>query len=353
MGIRFAKRINLGKFVRLNISKSGIGISVGVQGARISTGPSGTRLTAGIPGTGISYVKQFTLGGLGGTKKSTPQRFERSIDQKQIESETEQDGAALPELPAPGWFAPGYEKSFYQALNEYLGGDMDAALAHFQDAAPEEPGAAILAATIHATREGESAQAIELLEAVLQSDTEFPTPLMEKYLLAESPLRVAITPNVEALVPIDGLGAALVLAELYQNEGRVEDAIGLLEELEELAEEPILTLSLCELYGSVGFWEGVIERAANTQAEDDVTLETMILRGRALQEKGLHEAAVAIFTPALRKKKDRSPDLLREAAYWRAMSYQALGKKAQANRELQKIYAEAPHFRDVAQRLEL
>ncbi|MDX9866236.1 MAG: DUF4236 domain-containing protein [Anaerolineaceae bacterium] len=58
MGLRFRKSINLGKFFRINISKSGIGTSSGVKGFRVSRGPRGTRTTVSIPGTGVSYVKE-------------------------------------------------------------------------------------------------------------------------------------------------------------------------------------------------------------------------------------------------------------------------------------------------------
>jgi Protein of unknown function (DUF4236) len=58
MGFRFRKSINLGKFFRVNISKSGIGTSAGVPGFRVGRGPRGTRTTASIPGTGVSYVKE-------------------------------------------------------------------------------------------------------------------------------------------------------------------------------------------------------------------------------------------------------------------------------------------------------
>ena len=81
------------------------------------------------------------------------------------------------------------------------------------------------------------------------------------------------------------------------------------------------------------------------------SLETRLLYGRAMQAKGLDEAAVKVFTEALRRKKGRSPALLREALYWRAVSYERLGKRAQAAREFEKLYAEAPDFRDVARRL--
>jgi len=143
----------------------------------------------------------------------------------------------------------------------------------------------------------------------------------------------------------------LLLVELYQTQRRVREAIALLEEVEALAGEPVLTLSLCELYASRRLWDNIIERAKGTEPSDDVTLETLIIYGRAMQEKVLHEAAVTVFTKALRQKKDRSPVLLHEARYWRAMSYLAQGKARRAHTELQKLYAAAPDFRDVAQRL--
>ena len=59
MGWSFRKSIKLGKGTRLNLSKSGIGLSTGVKGLRISKGPRGSRITAGIPGTGIYYSKNI------------------------------------------------------------------------------------------------------------------------------------------------------------------------------------------------------------------------------------------------------------------------------------------------------
>ena len=59
MGFRFRKSIKILPGTRLNVSKSGVGISTGVKGARISTGPSGTRVTTSIPGTGIYNVQNI------------------------------------------------------------------------------------------------------------------------------------------------------------------------------------------------------------------------------------------------------------------------------------------------------
>ncbi len=57
MGLNFRKSIKVGKFGRINISKSGIGASVGVKGARITKTAKGTtRTTVSIPNTGISWT---------------------------------------------------------------------------------------------------------------------------------------------------------------------------------------------------------------------------------------------------------------------------------------------------------
>ena len=57
MGFRMRKSISLGGGVRLNLSKKGIGYSVGTKGFRVTKKASGgVRTTASIPGTGISFV---------------------------------------------------------------------------------------------------------------------------------------------------------------------------------------------------------------------------------------------------------------------------------------------------------
>lgn len=62
MGLNFRKSIRVGKYFKINISKSGIGYSAGVKGARVTVGAKGrTTATIGVPGTGISYTQ--TIGG--------------------------------------------------------------------------------------------------------------------------------------------------------------------------------------------------------------------------------------------------------------------------------------------------
>jgi tetratricopeptide (TPR) repeat protein len=227
---------------------------------------------------------------------------------------------------------------------------MEEALRCFFAAAPADAGAGLYAAVILAARPGCETNAVEWLENIVRADVDFPTPLMQKYGI-EGAVKIRVTPSVVAESPMNSLGATLLLAELYQSQNRMAEAIGVLEEIEELSRDPVLKLSLCELYALEGVWDGVVDRAQNTLVEDDITLETAILYGRALQEKVLHQAAIQVLTDALRRKRGRSKELLCEATYWRAISYEAVGKGSQANKEFQKVYAQAPDLRDVAKRV--
>ena len=330
MGLRFGKSIRIGKYIRLNISRSGIGFSAGVKGLRIGTGPRGTRFTASLPGTGLSYVKQFSSG-----KKST-----RAADVPREEEE-------VAALPAPGLLAPRHEKDFHAALAALEAEDNEAALQHFILAAETEPSAAIMAATL---LDHQDPRIPRLLEPVVTGDHEFPTALMEKYLDDDQTV-VDITRFTSATVPIDGMAAVLLLVEAYQAQGRLYDAMGLLEEVEEVSSDPAITLSLCELYAITGQWDGVIDRAPQIPVEDDVSFEIALIYGVAMHQKDLNDAAITVFTQALRKKKRRPPELVQEMLYARAVAYELVGRKAQARKEFEKLFAENPSFRDVAARV--
>lgn len=61
MGLNFRKSINIFPGVKLNLSKSGVGVSTGVKGARVSLNSKGqARTTLSVPGTGIYYTKQVS-----------------------------------------------------------------------------------------------------------------------------------------------------------------------------------------------------------------------------------------------------------------------------------------------------
>ena len=59
--VRFHRSVRIGKLVRLNVGKRGIGVSVGVKGLRAGIGSRGAYTSVGVPGTGlysVNYMRQ-------------------------------------------------------------------------------------------------------------------------------------------------------------------------------------------------------------------------------------------------------------------------------------------------------
>lgn len=73
MGFSFRKSVKIGP-IRLNASKSGIGISGGVKGARISVSPKG-KISTSIGANGVYYRSQ--IGGGKRTKKVQDEQIEK------------------------------------------------------------------------------------------------------------------------------------------------------------------------------------------------------------------------------------------------------------------------------------
>jgi hypothetical protein len=98
MSLRFRRSVTLFRGVRLNLTKTGIGISGGVRGARVSVHSSGRRTASvGIPGTGLSYrVDRVTTHHHGAPAPHT--RASRGVSLRP-------PGVRLPTPPAPpAWY---------------------------------------------------------------------------------------------------------------------------------------------------------------------------------------------------------------------------------------------------------
>lgn len=332
MGMRMRKSIKLGPGVRLNVSHKSAGVRIGGRGGGVSFNSSGRHTASvGIPGTGIGYSTRVSGG------RGRPQARRASTP------------VAPPSPPKPGLFAPAYEKSFYKAVQRYIGGDVSGALALFKEASAKDPSGKALAndffVGLLAVRTEDDATAASYLEKVVHAQEPLPDQLMTKYLDGGG-VAVAITDHVRAEVPFGSLAATLTLAEVYQRLGRVDEAIGLVQQLVDIEPHPFLVLSLCDLYAETGAWDEIVDVAARTINEDDVSLQIRLLQARAFEAQGMHDAALEAYKDSLRSKK-RDPDLLKEARYSRARLYLANGKKAQGRKELEKLYAEDSTFRDV------
>jgi hypothetical protein len=59
MSLRLWRRKQLFSGMRVNLSKSGLSLSVGRKGAWYTSGPRGQRVTAGWPGTGLFWTEKL------------------------------------------------------------------------------------------------------------------------------------------------------------------------------------------------------------------------------------------------------------------------------------------------------
>lgn len=342
MGFRLYKSVKLGKGVRLNLSKTGVGVSAGVPGARYSVHSSGrTVRTIGAPGTGVYY------------RKDTYSKSGRSTGSRRATAPV----AAAPVYPKAGVLAPKAEKVFVHGVTTYMQGRYADALGAFQDveardAAGQHVGEEYFAGMCLVGLERLS-EAIPYFEAVLASDYSIPDPLMRQYGVGGA-MEVGVTAAVSVTIPMSNLAVALILAESYQRTDQRRKAIELLESLgAEAPGEQVFALSLADLYFEADQWDDVVRVTEGvTSNEDDSSLNILAFRAYALNEKGMTDAALTVTKECLRSKK-RSPSLLHFARYIRGRAYENAGKASMARKEFEKVFAEDAGFADIAQRLGL
>lgn len=350
--MRFRKSLKIAPGVRATVSKTGFGVSSGVRGARYSVHSSGRRTTSvGIPGSGVSHVSTSTGGSrraTGGTPAPTGGRYVQTVS-----------GAnAAAYLPKPGMFSGKTDKRYYEGVQAYFADDQARALAAFAEVLASEadtPSAHLVSALCVGSTGGDDAEQIRHLEAVATSEGGMPDRLQLKYLppgLVTLGLTVKVTENISAQAPFDPVGATLMLAELYQQAGRLEEAIGLVQQMNEAnPTDPTIRLSLADLLMADEDYEGVVEVARGVTNTDDVGVAILHLKGAALTALGHQTAGLEALRDALAKTSGRDAELLKVVRYDRALAYEAAGQHGRAKQDWERIYAQDPNYEDVRARL--
>lgn len=194
-------------------------------------------------------------------------------------------------------------------------------------------------------------EAAACFERVVASDIALPDALMERYVPGTLEMRLPITERITVSVGFDSIGASLVLAELYQELERTDEAIGLVQRLlEVLPNDDAIRLSLADLLYDDDF-QALVELTQGIENRDDVTLAMLHLRAKALANEGLVAPAAELLSACLRRKSGRDAALLKEIRYNRAEAYELLGDMKKAKADWSKLVAEDAFYRDARERL--
>jgi len=338
MGFRFWRRLKILPGVTLNLSKTGASVSFGRRGARLTFGPGGARGTVGIPGTGLFYTTKLS-------KRKT-----EGVRRPGLPASAAADEALVAHVDSLA-VAP-EDRPFIAGVRAFVAGDEEAAFTQLR-AAPGDADAAFLAGVL-ALKRGDAATAAAALKQA--SDAPALGATFHKYHLALE-VSIPVAESVHAAVAPDRRGALLGLVEAYQREGRTADAIAALRSLLALVPDDIVVkLSLAELLMATedrAAWEEVVRLAGAATGETTVGAALLLFKAQALRHLGLFAAARDAARAALRRKAGRPPELLHAARYELAAALDASGDKKRARAEWEKLYAEAPDYEDVKERLGL
>jgi tetratricopeptide (TPR) repeat protein len=247
---------------------------------------------------------------------------------------------------------PADEQRFIDGIRALNDGDQDAAVTALEEAG-DLTDAAWMAGMIRMRRE-EFDRAESHFQHALGMLDDLGT-LFAKYEIAAQ-ASLPITKDIFAHVFPRERGTRLALVEIAQIEGRHDDAMAHLERLMELdPADPVVLVSFAELALDTpddrALMDRVVRATVHVENETPVDIAILLYRGKALATLGLPDAAIDVLTLANRRRKDRPEGLLHQIRYDRAVLYDHVGRKAQARREFERLYAADPSFEDVAERL--
>lgn len=341
MGFRFFRRVKLAPGLRLNLSKSGGSLSFGRRGARYTVGPRGRRTTFGIPGTGLFYT-------------TTSQRgtSRRSTSRKQPSRETDVEyGLTMGFFRR--LFTPKNQEAFVDGCRVMVCGNDSAALKHFERATHLADGA--LMAGLLALKKERLADAIRYLDLASRKERELGKHF-EKFGISAA-IHLPITSELFAEIGANVRGLLLIKVEALQLRKEWQKAVDCLRRLRKLEpEDTVVKLSLAELLLDAKpkdrkICRSVVQLAKGIENETAVHTALLLCKARALRSLGLMDASSKVLTAALRRRKGRSTDLLHAVRYERALVYEDLGNHKRSRSDLEKVFADAPDYEDVAVRL--
>ena len=356
MGFRFRKSMKIAPGLRLTFGKRSIGISAGVRGARVSLNSSG-RVTssAGIPGSGLYWTESVSLKG---SRKTSGRTEETFVDGESYVEDLPalEKPTSITRAPAKATIFSSKEEKAMSALFYDIYGDSEANPPEtvFKKAGAVADKFPEIALAMHAiqilhgsTDEKLHAQAFPLADQLWPRRLElFKLPLVQEYFPGIIPA-VQITPGIHANERFNLTALGLIYAEILQLQGRFEDALAVIEEIDS---DQMTAISMADIEISLKRFDDAIATTEDVENIDDATAMLLILRGIAFREQNFLEASLECLKQAIAKR-TRSEMVLNRGLWERAYTYERMGKKAMAKKDLEKILSREPAYSGLAERL--
>ncbi|MDR5659477.1 DUF4236 domain-containing protein [Serpentinicella sp. ANB-PHB4] len=309
MGLRLRKSINMGKGMRLNLSKRGVGVSAGVKGFRVGVGPRGIRKTTSIPGTGISHVTEHKL-----STKSPTSSAKSNVQNKRTYYKNQ-------DIKGYGWFWGMILGGIISLANPPAGLPLVLASAFMflkTSKKPEAKSALAFNKGVKSLNNGNYADAIQFLEQAVNYNEN----------------------NYEAHD---------LLAKLYFDKtANYKKALFHAKKMLLIKPYNIEMLFLVgKCYFELKEYDLSIESLQNMPKEGFLyEKEKTLLLGRCFFKKEIYELAVEQFKLGPVNKRTITDEVL-EAKYWLGMTYYKLGDKKRAKSQLAKVYSTDINYRDI------
>ena len=371
MGIRFRRSMKILPGVRLTVGKSSVGISAGVRGARVSLNSSGRVTTsAGIPGSGLYWTESKSL-----RKKKPKSTAPRTVSSSRVEETIVDDEVyvedvytpparvldapvSAPHEPAKSHIFSSKEEKALSALFQDIYGNQAAnppalVFEKTRAVATEHPELALAMQAIQvlhgSTNEELQKESFALADSLWpQRDALFSHELVQKYFPGITP-GVMITPGIFANERYNMKALGLIYAEILQVQGNYAKA---LEVVEEIDSDQMTAISVADLELALLKFDDAIATTEDIENEDDATAMLLVLRGIAFREKGFFDASLECLKQAVAKK-SRSEGILNRGLWERSFTYERMGKKALAKKDLEKIMSREPSYDGLNERLAL
>ena len=326
MGLRFRRTLKIAPGLRLNFNKNSVGLSIGPRGAKYTINSSGRRTASvGIPGSGLYYTEST-----GGGRRKTEIDPLTSYDEHGNEQH----------IDKPGLFAGRAETIFFEFAEQFLVSDSSFSFDEIKAAAENikttNPDIApfIDYVMIAKTANVSAQDALALCERLYAMPDLLTDKIAKKY-FDQFHARIPIARGISFSTDYNHSYLSYTYSEILQALGQPQKA---LEVIQKVPDSEYKNIAILDLHLALKEYETVIDETNDLENEDDESAILLIFRAIAYRELKEFDLAIETFKLTLAKR-SRSREILEYARYERAVTYIAMGKKAQAIKDLNSLIA--------------